>query len=136
MNINAMFLQKFIYEIVVTACALNKNIEYRHIIQAKKKIWSPGISIDDYIILLKTWTLVTILCSAKGYDDFYQKVKLSKNIPSNIFAIVNSIAISWYSDGIVRYAMKNDIQKYQDGIVSLNSYINGFIERKNPYFLQ
>jgi len=25
MNINAMFLQKFIYEIVATACALNKN---------------------------------------------------------------------------------------------------------------
>ena len=71
------FLQKFIYEIVATTCALNKNIEYRHIIQAKK-IWNPGISIDDYIILLKVWTLVTILCSIKVYDDFYQKVKLSK----------------------------------------------------------
>ena len=135
MDVNTMFLQKFLYEIVVTACAPNKNITYENVVQAKKKIWSPGISIDDYIILLKAWVLVAILCSSKEYDIFYQKTRLAKNIPSYIFAVINSIAISWYSDGIVRYATKNNIQKYQDGDMSLYSYINSFIERKNPYLL-
>ena len=85
--------------------------------------------------MLKAWVLVAILCSSKEYDIFYQKTRLTKNIPSYIFAVINSIAISWYSDGIVRYATKNNIQKYQDGDISLYSYINSFIERKNPCIL-
>ena len=133
MNIDTAFIQKFYMEITVTIFAVKNGVSRENIEYGRRHIWSPGITIHDYVLLLKIWRVVKLLGKEKSHLVFNKYLDSIDGIPDEMQKIIRKIADIWYTQKIATYALPNIVDNFKEHKMTLTQYIESFIKRTNSY---
>ena len=125
------FLRKFRIDIVLSACAVLQSVDREGVVNARKNILGPPITIDDYIFVLRAWKYYRAIEFAKSYDEFKKLIKNIRKIPFEISNILDKIAEKWFNEEVVLYALPKTIEALKLNTISYKIYLQEFIERKN-----
>ncbi|MBE6440774.1 MAG: hypothetical protein E7022_00355 [Desulfovibrio desulfuricans] len=133
MDIDIAFIKKFYTEFTVTIFAVKNDVTRENIEYGRRHIWSPGITINDYILLLKIWKVVKLLGKEKSYIVFNTNLKSISGIPDDMNMIIRKIADMWYKQRTVVYAMPKTIDDFKTHKITLAHYLGDFLARTNHY---
>ena len=113
MDKNSFFIKKLSNEIIETVLADEANISYTHIELASRHKWSPGISIHQYVRILKCWKIIRKLQKKISQAELELLIFRTKDFSSFQKKIFRYIIHTWLKTHLIVYSLSDNIENFK-----------------------
>ena len=133
MDANIFFLKKLSNEILESVLADEKNITWTHIDLARSNKWYLGVSIHQYLKILRCWKIIFKIYKGANFKELKNAVNNIEELNSYQKDIFIKIIEKWINDKVIIHALSDSIEKYKSKKIDFTQFVNSFIKRCNPF---